>query len=92
MVKSPMRTFCSFVVADKMNITNKTLVWPTGVKGLSSPVTDQTENSQAKKGIYAFLKHFLDLFKCINVLYVRVPVPRACLVPFLQPRNTFLKS
>lgn len=67
-----MRTFCSFVVADKMNTTNKTLVWPTEVKGLSSPVTDQTENSQAKKGIYAFLKHFLDLFKCINVLYVCV--------------------
>lgn len=33
MVKSPMRTFCSFVVADKMNTTNKTLVWPTEVKG-----------------------------------------------------------
>lgn len=57
-----MRTFCCFVVADKMNTTFKTLVcaicpmWPTEVKGLSSPVTDQTDNSQAKKGIYAFLK------------------------------------
>lgn len=58
MVKSPMWTFWCFVVADKMSTTNKTLVWPTEVKGLSSPVTDQTENSQAKKGIYAFSKFF----------------------------------